>query len=251
MIKFVILLFGIWTVNVSEGAKLEIHRCVLANGTLSFQEKKCKNMISKNTPLPRKKQSKAISSKKSTYKKTKKTVYAKPRVIKYKKIAQVAPGDQSTQLITDRVKSYNISMLGLKKWSIFKRVYNNKLLHIKFLDEQAGGEISLLIDFIFPDNKNFSEKELTELVYLVGSQFANNSREGSVIPERMNISNANGIMATFTDVNNSNNKYRYTTKGAVFKGKWLIQFTLLSVNVDSFSHRFTIQNLFNSLQITQ
>lgn len=251
MIKIVVLLLGIVSISAEVHAKLKIYRCVLDNGTISFQENKCKKMA-KNNIIP--KQNNLASKRvKQNPKKSKtriKPVYAKPRAIMYRKIAHVAAGDKSTQLISDHVKSFNISMQGLKKWSIFKKVYNNKLLHIKFLDEQADGEMSLLIDFIFPDNKKFSDQELTELVYLVGSQFVNNSREGSVIPEKMNISNGKGIMATFTNISNTN-KYRYTTKGAVFKGKWLIQFTMLSMNLNSFSHQFTIQNLFNSIKITQ
>ena len=156
--------------------------------------------------------------------------YREPRNIKYQKNTSVSLNDKSTLLITGRAKSFDISLRGLKKWSHFKKIYNNKLLHVKYKDDQVDEEISLRIDFIFPDNKRFSDQELTELVYLVGSQYVKTSREGAVLAENMNISNGNGIMATFTDMNNLEH-YRYTTRGAVFKGKWLIQFTLSLIHI--------------------
>lgn len=242
--------------NFAQAKKLKIHRCVLSNGTIAFQETKCKKnkLANQKTKIitPQKTQNKTNKVVKPTNKSEQNTrkSYIKPKPVKYQKLENISSSGHSRRIISDQVKSYNISLSGLKKWGLFKRVYNNKLLHIKFLNDQAGEEMKLRIDFIFPDNKKFTEDELTELVYLVGSQFTNSSREGTVIPEKMNINNGKGVMATFTELN-QNAEYKYTTKGAVFKGKWLIQFTLLSMNTNSFSHQFALQKLFNSINITQ
>ena len=246
------------TVTQVHAKKLKIHRCVLENGTILFQEKKCDKQDQQKAPAkPQSKTSQikhqpsiSSNSKNQTVKIKPQSIFAKPNEIAYSKIANVALDDNSTSLISDRVKLYNISMQGLKKWALFKKVYNNKLLHIKILDEQLGEEISLRIDFIFPDNKRFSEAELSELVYLVGSQYVATSIEGEITPAKMRISNGKGIKATFTHANDDV-KYRYTTRGAVYKGKWLIQFTLLSSNINSFSFRYAVQNLFDSIQISQ
>ncbi len=237
-------------------SKLEIHRCVKANGTVAFQEKKCDKVMTKAEKATQKfvKQKKtALATSRQAKQQlinqeTKK--YPEPKPVNYQTIANISNNDQSTYLISDHVKSYNISLLGLKKWGLFKKVYNNKLLHIKFLDQQVGREMSLMIDFIFPDNKSFSDAELTDLVQLVGSRFVSSSSEGAVIPEKMQINNGKGIMATFTNLSN-NSKFRHTTKGAVFKGKWLIQFTLLSMNKNSFSHQYAVQSLFDSITINK
>ncbi|MFK8011319.1 MAG: hypothetical protein AB8B80_04710 [Marinicellaceae bacterium] len=230
--------------------KLTIHRCELENGTISFQENKCPKKVTKTITNSKKASKKPKNLKNSIALETIKPQYKKPVPIKYKKFDTLNGNNNSVHRISDRVKSYNISIQGLKKWGVFKKVYNNKLLHIKYLDEEFGEEISLRIDFIFPDNKKFSDDELTELVYLVGSQYVNDSRERAIIPKKMNIQNGRGVMATFTGTNNSL-KYQHTTRGAVFKGKWLIQFTLLSSNINSLSHQFTIQSLFDSIQISQ
>ena len=249
--RIIVLIIVLLLCNVVYAKRFGIHRCVLDNGTIAFQETKCKKTnTSKVTHKPKIIQPKVIVNSKPIKKQLSKPTYVKPKIVNYKKLANISSNDKSTHLISDRVKSFNISLQGLRKWSLFKKVYNNKLLHIKFLNDKAGEEMSLLIDFIFPDNKKFTENELTELVHLVGSQFTKTSREGTVYPEKMNIRNGNGIMATFTDLNQTS-KYKYTTKGAVFKGKWLIQFTMKSMNINSFSHQFAVQNLFSSIKITQ
>ena len=240
---FIILFFA----NTVANGKLKIHRCVLQNGTIAFQEKSCNQQKSKKSiPKNIKKPLMAKSPDRqmlSTQLKVKSR-----RVIPYKKIANVGGDDESTRLISDIVKTFKISISALSRWSMFKKVYNNKLLHIKFLDKQPEGKISLLIDFIFPDNKKFSDEELDDIVYLLGSQFVNSSVEGRVNTHKLAVKQGKGVMATFTNTNR-NKEYRYTTKGVIYKGEWLIQFTLLSNNLRSFSHQFALQSLINSITI--
>ena len=226
---------------------MKIHRCVLQNGTIAFQEKSCNQQKYKNpTPKSSKKPLVITSSDRQLLSTKLKAKSYRP--IPYKKIANVASDDVSTQLISDIVKTFKISMSALSRWSMFKKVYNNKLLHIKFLDKQPEGKISLLIDFIFPDNKKFSDEELDEIVYLLGSQFINSSVEGRVNTHKLAVKQGKGVMTTFTNINR-NKEYRYTTKGVIYKGEWLIQFTLLSNNLRSFSHEFALQSLVNSISI--
>lgn len=211
---------------------------MLANGTISFQENPCAklktfqtNQITKPT-------------------KTTKKATIKRRAITYQKIAKVKDNNNKLHTISDRVKSYDIAMQVPGRWNMFKKVYNNKLLHMKFLDYQAGGEISLLIDFIFPDNKKFSDSELTDLIYLVGSRYIKGSKEQQVQPYKLKVSNGKGIMATFTQ-SDIVNDYTYASKGFIFKGKWLIQFTLLSNNLQSSSHQLALQSLVKTIKISK
>jgi len=248
----IINFFLILTLSVvtSGYRKLEIHRCELTNGTIAFQETPCKKSTVKNnsTNKSRINESSSRYSKKSKQKHL--SISDVPASLDYQQFINAGAHDKSVHKISDVVKSYNISMQPLLRWDMYKKVYNDKLLHIKFLDDQQGSEISLMVDFIFPDNKKFSEDELTDIIYLVGSRFVENSIEGRVAPRRMRISNGIGVMATFT-LKKGSSKYKYTSKGAIFKGKWLIQFTMQSKSLNSFGHQYAINTLFNSLKISQ
>ena len=104
------------------------------------------------------------------------------------------------------------------------------------------------MDFIFPDDKKFSDEELDDIVYLLGSQFVNSSVEGKVNTHKLDVKQGKGVITTFTNTNR-NKEYRYITKGVIYKGKWLVQFTLMSNNLRSFSHKFALQSLVNSISI--
>ncbi len=105
----------------------------------------------------------------------------------------------------------------------------------------------VIVDFIFPDNKRFSDNELSEIVQLVGSQYGKNSYEGHVNIRRLPVTDGAGMFATFTHINKPD--YKHTTKGVIFKNNWLVQFTLKSDNMDSFGYKFAIQTLAQSILI--
>jgi len=104
------------------------------------------------------------------------------------------------------------------------------------------------MDFIYPDTKRFSNKELHEMVLLLGSQYVKGSREGQVRTLTMEIQQGKGAMAIFTN-SLKNTEFTYTSKGVIFKGNWLIHFTLLSNNLNSDSYQFVLNSLNNELVI--
>ena len=217
--------------------KLVIHKCIKSNGTIAFQEDPCKKKFVKKKTYT--KQFKSYNSYKSRNK-----VNIKP----LKKLANINFKDNSTQTIANSAKGYTFSIKALKRWQTTNKVYNNKLVHMKFIDYVPQAEMSLMIDFIFPDNKNFSTQELQELVALVGSRYLKGSKEGRVIPYELNVQNGKGVMATFTYSNMTPN-YKFASRGAIFKGKWLVQFTLLSNSQQSSAYLFALQALTKTLKI--
>ena len=216
--------------------KLVINKCMLPDGTVSYQESSCKT-----TPI------KSINQKPKTQ-----TTSQQIKPLKYslneKQLNNIPVLNNSVKKISNRVKGYNISLDALNNWSIVNKVYNDKLLHMKFIGSHLGNEISLLIDFIYPDNKVFSIAELTEIIHLVGSRFVGGSKEGQINIYSIKNIDGKGVIATFTHSAIVPN-YKYSSKGVIFKDNWLVQFTLLSNNLTSNSHEFALQSLFKTLAI--
>jgi len=231
--------------------KLQIHRCVLANGTVSFQEEKCSvdvyslkpTMSTRPQQVIKKRNKKAKVSQKTT-KKAQQKVIKSPRAIKNTQYQTTNSG-----VLHANVGRYRIEINLPRQWQYFKKVFSNKLYHIKMNNQQAGSKASLMIDFVFPDNKNFSQKEIDDLVQLLGSRFVKKSKESQVNIQNFNVNNGKGAMATFTS-QETMPEYRYTTKGVIFKNKWLIQFTLLSNNLQGTSHHNALYSLSQTIKIT-
>lgn len=229
--------------------KLVIHKCIKSNGTIAFQEDPCKKKFAKKKVY--KKHFAANKFYRQSYKSPDQKPYkrqTKANIKPLTKLANINFKDNSTQTIANSAKGYTFSIKALKRWQTTNKVYNNKLVHMQFIDYVPQAEMSLMIDFIFPDNKNFSTQELQELVALVGSRYLKGSKEGRVIPYELNVQNGKGVMATFTHSNMTPN-YKFASRGAIFKGKWLVQFTLLSNSQQSAAYLFALQALTKSLKI--
>ena len=222
--------------TVGYSKKLIINKCQLVDGTISYQENPCqKNLlqpkVQKKQPQPK-------------FKKTKPIKYS----LNDKQLNKLVVENKSVKKISNHVKGYKITLDALKNWSIINKVYNNKLLHMKFKDDKFGNELSLMIDFIYPDNKVFSTKELTEIINLVGSRFVDGSKEGQINAYSIKNIEGKGVIATFTHAAIEPN-YKYSSKGIINKDDWLVQFTLHSNNLASYSHEFALQSLFKTLVI--
>ena len=227
--------------------ELKIHKCKLANGTISFQEDKCdidvynlKPQKSKESKF--KKPMKRVAVQKSVKKTKKKNVQIKKQA---KFINLVSAGNG---VLHANVGRYHMTLTIPKEWQYFKKVFSNKLYHVKMANQKVGSQASLMIDFVFPDNKNFSQKEIDNLVHLLGSRFVNKSKETQLNIQNFRVNNGKGAITTFTS-NEYMPKYRYTTKGAIFKNKWLIQFTLLSNNLQGSSHHNALYALSQTIKI--
>ena len=228
--------------------ELKIHKCKLANGTISFQEDKCTVDVynlkpQKSRESKVKKPMKRVAVQKSVKKTKKKNVQIKKQA---KFINLVSAGNG---VLHANVGRYHMTLTIPKEWQYFKKVFSNKLYHVKMANQKVGSQASLMIDFVFPDNKNFSQKEIDDLVQLLGSRFVKKSKEEHVNIQNFKVNNGKGAITTFTS-NEYMPKYRYTTKGAIFKNKWLIQFTLLSNNLQGSSHHNALYALSQTIEIT-
>lgn len=245
--KKLIVLIIIFFSSLGLAKKLVIHKCKLVDGTISYQENPCQNLAS---VLEDKKKLRTIKNN-SSFKNSQVVKNDNVRIkhtIREKKLASVDVKAHSITKIGNKVKGYQVTLDALKQWEIVNKVFNNKLLHMKFIDHNIGNELLVRVDFIFPDNKSFSTQELTEIVHLVSSRFVSGSQEGQVNAYSINTHNGKGVMANFTQ-SSVTPEYKYSSKGAIFKDDWLIQFTLLSNNLKSHSHEFAIQSLFQTLEI--
>ena len=225
-------IFLFLTLLISNGFSKEpkqIHRCIMENGTISYQEQSCK---------------KAKSNKKDNIKKSINSAPSYMSSIQYKSISEISSDNNSSQIIYETVKNYQISLKALLNWKIFKKVYDNKFLHFRFLDY----DISLKIVFIYPDNKQFTEQELIELLQLSASRYVKGSREKAINLNIFNLSSGKAITTTLTN-SKAIKDYKMVTKGIIFKSNWLIQFTLLSNYTNSNSYKFAMDSLLTNLTL--
>jgi len=249
---FLILLLFISSIAYAK-SKLIIRKCLTADGTISYQEKRCDTNVgvSKNH-IPKKQVMASKQPKVNTltsWTKTPSNNYSQPQPkLRYQKLSNLVSHDLSTQIISDRVKSDRISIQVLSRWSMIKKVYNNKLLHMKFLDETPKSELSLLIDFTDPQGKSFNNSELVNLSNLIGSRFARGSQEGQVNAKILKVKGGLGAMVFFTN-SELVKEYNYISKGLIYKNNWLIQFTLLTDSIDNSSYHFAINALLNDITI--
>lgn len=250
----------LWTLvfaaQVQSKHKIQINKCVLANGTISFQEVPCENIKIK-TKLSTTNQSKKKEAVKeaniNALAKNKKTInYRNSQLntnyLTYKSLNKDNASDLIKQLISHKVGRYQISITVHKDWEKVSKVYSNKLLHMKFIDRNPNNKISLLIDFIFPDNKKFTLQELTNLINLIGSRYVAGSVEHRVNIYKLRVKQGLGVMTTFTN-SQIVKDYQYASKGAIFKNDWMIQFTLLSDGINNPNHNFALHSLMETIII--
>jgi len=221
---------------------------------VAYQETKCnsgmiKNKESKKNPENTTRSNRTVkSTENNPINSPRKTYREKKQTINYSPLQKVVVNKSLIKKISNIVKGHHISIDVMNRWQIVNKVFNNKLLHMSFTDQGSQSNMSLMIDYIYTDNKIFSDRELTDLIYLVGSRFVDGSRENQVNPYKIKVQDGKGVMATFTD-SAQEKKYKYAQKGAIYKQGWLVQFTLLSHNKFSKSHQFAMQTLAKNIKI--
>jgi hypothetical protein len=256
VLSFFCIAIALLVVSLNAQAKFEIHKCILENGTISFQEKSCETKYPNTSPTQPK--HKNTTSKKPKRKSTSQTRSATQALSKkstrkqnpwvYTKLPNIGVNDNTSHVTSNQVKGYQMSLETLKRWGVINKVFNNKILHMKFLDERSASKMSLLVDYIYPDGKIFSQSELVDYVNLVGSRYSQGSAESEVRTEILSVNTGLGALATFTHSNSVKN-YNFATKGIIFKNKWMIQFTLLSNSLHNPSYQFALQSLTSTLQV--
>ena len=148
------------------------------------------------------------------------------------------------------LKTYNISVLKSKNWRVFKKVLGDDMLHLKYVAEDLGSEISLLMDYtLVQNNKIFNQAELNILLKQMGQKFLESSVQDAVYSEKMDINDGIGAIAIFTDKNLVNKssyppgEYLHTLKGLIYKNNFFIHFTLLTNDIESMNNIIALQSL--------
>lgn len=233
MYRSINLILLVFTFNVAAKKKLEIHKCVKRNGTIIYQEEPCIKKTHKRKIGSKFKAKSNILNRKPTVAR---------KILPIKQVPKINFKDLSIKTVTNSAKGFDFSFQILNKWQVTNKVYNNKLLHMKFIDFTPNAKISLMMDFIHSEGKTFSSYELEELVYLIGSRYVEGSNEKSIFPYKLNVKNGKGVMTTLTNSKMSSH-YKFITRGIIFKSGWLIHFTLLSNNQKSQGHKFALKSL--------
>lgn len=220
-----------------------IYKCLEENGSISYQKKPCiedKSTILENI---KKRQAQKDKTKNST------------------DMSENEFNDfirDNTQGLSINLKSYNIKLLQLKSWRTFKKILGDDLLHVKFLSEEAGSEMSLLIDF-FPskNDKRITQKELNALILKEGKSMLLGSTQDKVEPIDMKVTDGIGVIAHFTDKNLLGKssyppgEYLNTTLGFIYTQGFLVHFTLLSNDTKSINYLFAITSMVGGTKISK
>lgn len=225
---------------IADSKKLKIFKCIQANGIVAFQEEVCD---SKKT-IKHKKQQKP---KLKVFNSNSPVKVSIPQNYQAIKIRQNSTN--KTLKVTNKVRGYLFSINVLHHWSITNTAFNQKLLHMRFVDSSRNAKISVLIDFIFPDSKKFSIKELYEILYLSASRYVEGSSQGQIKPYELTVKKGKGVVAIFTN-SDSVVGYRHLTKGLIYKGDWLIQFTIKSNSLTNNNYIFAMHALTDSIEIS-
>ncbi len=241
MIKHVLILLMV--VSPVFAKKLQIHKCYATNGTILFQEDPCELGVSKKQIKQQNKMTKPGVHKPVVTLQVYQSPSPSPSVTSSK--IQYA-----TKIVRNKVKGYDVSLKVKQTWKVVNKVYNNKLLHLEFVEKTSYNQIEMLVDFIYTDGKRFSEKELLELVYLSGSRFVKGSNEGQINAYSFEINKGKGVMATLTH-SIAGFRDKILSKGVIYKNGWLVQFTYNGEDINSPSHQFVLHSLFKNMQINK
>ncbi len=226
--NYLILILILFTI---ESKALVVHKCILKNGTISYQ----KEPYIEDTTTIKENQLKSKS--------------------KDELIAEIS---KKLDQFSINLKSYSITLVTVKNWRVFKKRVSDNFLHLKFVDDSKGSEMSLLIDFVLPkNNKAFSEQDLKKLVVEMGRKMLIASIQKSVTPEAIKVKEGVGVVANFTDkllVNKSSyppGEYLNTTIGLIYKNGFYIHFTLLSNNKESLNHIMAYTSMTSGIEISK
>lgn len=224
---------------VSGLCNAQIYKCKLENGTLSYQKKPC--VEDKSTILENIKKAKILKEKK-------KNRLSGNALNKYL--------EKNVDAFNIHLNKYDLTVLKLKRWRVYKKVLKEKALHLKFLDETPRAEISLLMDFMLSKpNQKFSQEELNDKMMKMGQIFLESSTQKKVTPITVKVTDGIGVISIFTDASlvDKNTyppgEYLHTVKALIFKNDFLIHATLLSNDLESVNQIMALQSLLSGIEI--
>lgn len=232
----VFLILLILTLNAFSKNKIEIYKCLTINGTITYQEKPClqRNNFDETT---------------SVFDTNKKKQNINDNIkIDKSNVPKEIFKEEELKTIVSLAKGYRVSFVIKYKWEVTNTVYNNRLIHMKFIDSSSNDQMSLMMDFLHTEGKKFTLLELKNLLYLVGSRYKQVSNKNKNTPINFNVNKGIGVFSTFNNTIDSLN-YKYITRGIIYKKDWLIHFTLLNDNQISKNFKLALDSLSSNIFI--
>lgn len=201
-----------------------IYKCKKDDGTISYQEKACESH--------------------------------KPSMLESKGITDAESYTNALALQQGQLGNYQVSMLVFNWWKGFKKEINDHFLHFKFTDDSGDTPISLLVDFIVPQvDKTINGSDVRKLLIEKGRVVLPDSIEQKVTPKSMKIDKGFGYYSNFTDKNLIDKKvypageFLHTTQGMIIRSGLMINFTLLSNDLEAENHQMAMAFLSNGINI--
>jgi tetratricopeptide (TPR) repeat protein len=236
---FTASLIFIFSIFLSFNLQAKIYKCELENGTLSYQKNPC--VEDNSTIRENMDKAKALKEKNKN---------------KLSDDALNSFLEKNVDVFNIQLKNYDLTVLKLKQWRVYKKVLGDKAFHLKFLDVSPRSEISLLMDFIMvnPD-ESLSQEELNGDMMKMGQKFLESSTQTKVTPVKVVVTDGIGVIAIFTDaslVNKSSyppGEYLHTIKALIFKKGVLVHATLLSNDLESVNQIMALQSLLGGIEI--
>jgi tetratricopeptide (TPR) repeat protein len=220
---------GIMILALLAGSLLQaksIYKCTTETGTDSYQETPCQGNA--------------------------------PSMLETKGIVDEESYQESLKLSTGSLAKYEVSMLTFKWWKFFKNEVSDQFLHFKFTDNTGDTDISLLIDFIEPnDDSKLDQMKVKNLVADKGKVFEKMSVLGKTNIKTLEVEGGYGYYATYKDASLVGKtsypagEFLNTTQGMLKKSGLLINFTLLSNDTAAENHIFALQFLANGILIEE
>lgn len=205
---------------------LGVYKCKTDSGTFSYQDKPCEN--TEGSML----ESKGITDAES-----------------YQDALKITRGD---------LGNYQVIMMTFKWWKAFKKEISDDFLHFKFTDDSGDTNISLLIDFMVPKNDEpLNQNALKKMVQDKGKAFEPSSVNKTTKLKPLQLENGFGYYAEYTDASLVGKtsyppgEFLHTSQGLISKDGVIVNFTLLSNDLEAENYIFAIQFLTHGFFVQQ
>lgn len=220
LIILVALIYG------AETYAMSVYKCKTDIGNYSYQDKPCENQ--------------------------------KASMLETKGITDEESHQNALKITSGDLGQYQVTMLTFNWWKAFKKEVSDDFLHFKFTDDSGDTKISLLIDFRVPKNdQKINQIKLKEMALDRGKVFAPLSVSKTTELTPLQMENGFGYYAEYTDpslVGKSSyppGEYLHTTQGLISKDGVVVNFTLLSNDLEAENHLFAIQFLTHGFFVQQ
>jgi len=215
-----VLIYGVDTYALS------VYKCKTDSGTFSYQDKPCEN--------------------------------TEGSMLERKGITDAESYQDALKITTGGLGNYQVTMMTFKWWKAFKKEISDDFLHFKFTDDSGDTNISLLIDFMVPKNEqSINQSKLKKMVQDKGKTFEPSSVNKSTKLKPLQLENGFGYYAEYTDASLIGKtsyppgEFLHTSQGLISKDGVVVNFTLLSNDLEAENYLFAIQFLTHGFFVQQ